>query len=178
VSKNRFAALLLALAGALIHPHAGSFEAPRGFEEDFDDEYKPWKEIETRLPAAPLPANLETLYVSNTTSYRFSVDRASVSFDSDGVVRYTLVGASDQGALNISYEGIRCKTREHKLYAFGRKDGSWSRSRRNAWEPIREAATNRQRAAMLSAACDLGIPVKDVAELVRRLRAPMPMPPP
>ena len=171
-------AVLATVLAMLIHGWALGVTAPVGFEEDFDDEYKPWKEIETKLPAAPQPGNLETLYVSNTTNFRFAVDRNSLSIDTDGVIRYTLVVTSDQGAVNISYEGIRCSTKEHKLYAFGRKDGSWSRSRRNAWEPVRELATNRQNAAMLNVACETGTPVRTIDELVKRLRNPIPMPPP
>lgn len=166
-------ALLAGLTAGLVV----AAEVPRGFEDDFDDDLRPWKEIEARLPAAPLPANLEPVYVSAATSYTFAIDRSSIDVASDGVVRYILVGTSSQGARNVSYEGIRCATREKKLYAFGQRDGSWSRSRRNAWERIIEVDRNRQHAALAQAFCEGGLPIERVDEIIRRIRNPVPRPP-
>ncbi|HEV2610577.1 MAG TPA: CNP1-like family protein [Noviherbaspirillum sp.] len=118
------------------------------FEEEFDDEKKPWQEIAVQLPAAPAAENLIPFYVSATATQSFAVDGNSVTVGGDGVVRYTMVTQSSAGASNISYEGIRCESFEKKLYAFGRSDGSWSRSRRDQWEPIMRNAANRQHAAL------------------------------
>lgn len=148
---------------------------PKGFEEDFDDEFKPWTEIEARMPALPLTDALEPLDVSIAASQRFALDRNSLSIDRDGVVRYTLVITSLQGARNISYEGIRCSTRERKLYAFGRPDGTWSRSRRNVWDRIREAERNRQHAVLYSAFCEASLPVADIKSILHRLRTSPPV---
>ncbi len=133
------AAALMAVAGA----HAQS-----QFEQDFDDKDKPWQEVEVQLPAAPKADNLVSFYVSPTTTQHFAIDVSSISLGSDGVVRYTLVATSSTGARNVSYEGIRCQTFERKLYAFGRDDGHWSRSRRDQWERIYDNAVNRQQAAL------------------------------
>lgn len=116
------------------------------FEEDYDA--KKWEEIETQLPAAPKPENLKSIYVSAGTENRFSVDTASVSVGKDGVVRYTLVVETPGGARNVSFEGMRCSTRERRPYAFGRADGSWSKARRNEWTKLREAEVNRHYAAL------------------------------
>jgi len=167
-----------ALGAALLLPQSTFAQATpdremRSFEEEYDDVMKPWREIEARLPASPLAENLEPVEVSAATLYRFHIDRTSISVGSDGVVRYTLIGTSPQGAKNISYEGIRCDTAEIKLYAFGRPDGSWSRSRRNQWDPIRNEPRNRQHAALRDAVCDDSrTPVKDAAAVVSRLRNP------
>jgi hypothetical protein len=81
------------------------------------------------------------------------------------------VAKSQEGATNISYEGIRCQSFERKLYAFGRADGSWSRSRRDQWEPIINNAANRQHAAL---AKDYFCEEKAIAgkaeNMVRRIR--------
>lgn len=125
----------------------GAF-AQSKFDEDFDDQDKLWEEIAVQLPAAPKPENLIPFYVSATSSQQFAIDTDSLTVGADGVVRYTVVTTSQAGAKNVSYEGIRCQSYERKLYAFGRSDGSWSRSRRNEWERISGNAANRYHAAL------------------------------
>src|SRR3569623_629542 len=121
----------MALANAAAIAHAQS-----NFEEDFDDQDNPWQEFAVHLPAPPLPANLVPFYVSPTATQSFAIDAKSVSVGADGVVRYTMVASSPSGAKSISYEGIRCQLQQKKLYAFGHPDGTWSRSRRDQWEPL------------------------------------------
>jgi hypothetical protein len=113
-----------------------------------DDETKPWEEIQAELPPAPKDENLLPFYVGPTATQKFSVDSKSLSIGKDGVVRYTLVAVSPGGAKNISYEGIRCASYEKKIYALGRDDGTWARSRRDQWEPIVRGNANRQHAAL------------------------------
>lgn len=137
----RFSLAVVLMASAVVHAQ------PR-FEEDFDDKDKPWQEIEIQLPAAPKQENLLPFFVSATATQSFAIDAQSLSVGEDGVVRYTLVALSADGAKSISYEGIRCASYERKLYAFGRPDGSWSRSRRDHWERINTYATHRQHAAL------------------------------
>ena len=93
-----------------------------GVRADFEDDYevKKWEEVAVQLPASPKESSLQPFYVSATTDNRFWVDLDSVSVGSDGVVRYTLVVRTGTGAKNVSYEGMRCETRERRLYAFGR----------------------------------------------------------
>ncbi|MEN3297670.1 MAG: hypothetical protein V7642_6923 [Burkholderiales bacterium] len=152
--------------------------AQGGFEEDFDDKDKPWQEIAVQLPPAPVAGNLLPFYVSPTATQTFAIDAKSVTLGADGVVRYTLVTNSAQGATNVSYEGIRCMSFERKLYAFGRPDGSWSRSRRDQWEPISSGNVNRQHAAL---AKDYFCLEKTVAgkteEMVERIRWKRPLSP-
>lgn len=112
----------------------------------FDE--RPWAEVETTLPAAPLAENLVPIYVGPISDNKFSVDLPSVVLGEDGVVRYTLVVVSPSGARNVSFEGIRCSTAERRLYAFGRRDGSWSKARNNAWVKIEDNTLNRHHAAL------------------------------
>ena len=113
-----------------------------------DEEDKPWEEMAAELPPAPKTENLLPFYVGPTATQTFAIDSNSLSLGTDGVVRYTLVATSPSGAKNISYEGIRCASFEKKIYAIGREDGSWGRSRRDQWEPIVRSKTNRQHAAL------------------------------
>lgn len=112
------------------------------FEHDFDENAKPWQEIQALFPAYPKEADLIPFEVSAATSNRHFVDFASVSLGSDAVVRYSVVIRSASGAENVSFEGMRCDSGERKLYAFGRKDGkdggTWSRNRYARWEVIKD----------------------------------------
>lgn len=134
-----FAALLAAASVA---------QSQSQFEEDFADESKTWQEIAVQLPAAPQTGNLLPFYVSATATQTFAIDAKSLTVGADGVIRYTLVAASPAGAKSISYEGIRCRSFEKKIYAIGQTDDSWSRSRRDQWERIAQNAANRQHSTL------------------------------
>lgn len=144
-----------------------------GVRADFEDDYevKKWEEVAVQLPTSPKESSLQPFYVSATTDNRFWVDLDSVSVGSDGVVRYTLLVRTGTGAKNVSYEGMRCETRERRLYAFGRSDGSWSKSRGNQWMRIQEAVNNRQHAALFTEYfCPGGVVVSSATEAKSALR--------
>ncbi len=144
---------------------------PSTFETDFDEENKPWTEMQTQLPAAPQPADLVVFPVSGATNYTFAIDRKSISIGSDGVFRYSLVATSPSGARNVSYEGIRCETQERKIYATGRPDGSWVRARNAGWVRIEEVGNNRQQAALMKDVfCPDFYPAQNLGEIQDRLR--------
>lgn len=138
--KTPAAALLLtALLGLA---HTASAQGALG-----DDEAeREWKEVAAQLPEAPKPENLIDFYDSG--SQKFAIDGKSLSVAADGTVRYTLVSVSRSGARNVSYEAIRCESFEKKLYAFGRPDGTWSRSHRSDWQRISNQAVNKQHSAL------------------------------
>ncbi|MBI3284080.1 MAG: CNP1-like family protein [Burkholderiales bacterium] len=109
---------------------------------------KEWQEVALQLPEAPEPGHLLPFYDSG--SQAFALDSKSLSVAADGTVRYTLVATSRSGVKNVSYEALRCQSYERKLYAFGRSDGGWSRSRRALWEPISARDANRQHSVLYS----------------------------
>lgn len=146
------------------------------FEEDFSDATKTWQEIAAQIPALPIAKNLIPFYVSQTTTLKFAIDAKSLTISTDGVIRYTLVTTSSSGAVNISYEGIRCKTSDVKLYAFGHKDGSWGRTRRNKWDRIIDKSADRQHAALAQDYfCSNYIIAGDVSEILDRIRLQRPL---
>lgn len=133
------------------------------FEEDF--EQKTWQEVEVQLPAPPLSTNLLSFDVSAATANRFYIDGSSLSVGKDGVVRYVLVILSPEGGRNVTFEGIRCETRERRIYASGHMDGTWAKARKNEWVRIQEAYANRHHAALfLDYFCPIGVIVNDAAE--------------
>lgn len=167
-----------ALAGIAALLTAGSVmsQAPERLNEGFEENVQPWQEVAVQLPAAPKPENLAEFEVSGTTTLRFAVDLHSISVGDDGVVRYTLVSRSPSGAQGISYEGIRCESYQKKLYAFGQKDGSWTRSRRDQWDPITGTGANRQHAALArDYFCRHKIVEGNVREIANRLRYNQPL---
>ncbi|MCL2829180.1 MAG: CNP1-like family protein [Betaproteobacteria bacterium] len=113
-----------------------------------DDEEVPWQEEDVSYPAPPQDQHLLPFYVSPTTNNRFLIDEESLSVKEDGVIRYTLVVISSEGARNVSYEGIRCATGERRIYAFGRSDGVWSKARSSAWHRIQKKEMNRYHDAL------------------------------
>jgi len=97
---------------------------------------KQFSETEFKLPPGSKPGNLLSFEPSSATRNRFYVDAQSIAVGADGVVRYTLVIRSPSGAENVSFEGIRCETFEQKIYAYGRRDGTWSPVKTAEWRPI------------------------------------------
>ena len=107
-------------------------------------------EMQTPLPQYPEPENYLPFEVSVLTPFYFYVDAKSLSVGADGVVRYTVIAKSSDGALNISFEGMRCAEREYRIYAFGKADSTWSEARNSKWEAIRAGPRNAQRAVLFS----------------------------
>lgn len=147
-----------------------SVRALAAADSDEDYEKKPWQELAVTLPQAPEASSQLPFYVSAATDNHFSVDRKSLSVDSDGVIRYVLTIATAGGARNVTYEGMRCESREVRIYASGRLDGIWSRSRNNEWGRIKDVVANRHHAALfLEYFCPGGVIVASTAEALDAL---------
>lgn len=139
------------------------------FDDVFGDPNKDWTELPPDLPAPVQNGDLVGFYVSPTSSFKFAMDSKSITLGKDGVVHYALVSTSDEGARNISFQGMRCATRQYKTYAYGRPDGSWTRSRNDAWLRVDEAEANRQLAALYKdIICHDGFPL-NLTQLLDRL---------
>ncbi len=133
-------ALAALLASAAVWPAAAQW---RAWDAEFDEDKKPWQEIQARIPAYPRPENLIPFEASGASPHRFFIDAGSLTVGEDGVARYTLVVKTAGGATNVSFEGIRCETREQKYYAAGRTDGNWVRARDPQWRRIEYQEVNR-----------------------------------
>ena len=107
-----------------------------------------WKEGEVEMPAPPQAAGLRAFDIGSTSPNAFFVDEQSVTVGEDRVVRYTLVVRTPGGAENVTFEGIRCATGERRIYASGRKDGTWTPMKNSEWQPISVNNYNRPRAAL------------------------------
>lgn len=98
-----------------------------------DPEEKPWIEQDLRLPSFPKPENLVRVPLESMKSFEVAVDATSIDIGQDGVIRYVMVARSRSGGENISFEGIRCETRERRSYAIGKADRTWGMVRASVW---------------------------------------------
>ena len=109
--------------------------AKPAFKDEFESD-KPWVEQLTQLPAYPDEKNLMAFDAGAVSGNKYFVDTTSIKIGEDGVIRFSLVIKSSAGALNVSYEGIRCATRERKVYALGRNDKTWTQPRVSEWQKL------------------------------------------
>ena len=162
----RWAVLALAASACLAHAQPA---APLRFEEDYDA--KEWKEVEVQLPAFPKPERRLPFRVT-PSNFDFYIDADSLSIGSDGVVRFTLTARSASGVENITFDGIRCNSRERRTYAFGRSDKTWAKARNNAWSFF-ESAGRIPQYEMLAVDffCPGGFVIRNAQEGIDALRA-------
>ena len=138
-TRTAICLLLIGCALSALPAHAQFFPwSPKD-----DDGEKVWIEAETRRPPYPKPENLIQYDPGVKSANRYYIDPQSISIGSDEVVRYTRIIKSSGGAENVSYEGQRCLTREHKYYAHGRPDRTWSEARSSAWRRIDKSESSR-----------------------------------
>ncbi|WP_332675660.1 CNP1-like family protein [Aromatoleum sp.] len=130
-----------------------------------------WKEGEYQVPAPLRDPALREIEVDSTSRNRVLIDENSLTVGGDGVVRYVMVARAGGGAENSTFEGIRCETREWRIYAAGRPGGQWANARDASWKPIVDSAYSRPRAVLANNYfCDGAVPPRDRDEVLRRLR--------
>jgi hypothetical protein len=103
---------------------------------DFEERSREAGELELKLPPPPKPESLIAFDTGPRGGLAYFVDAASLSVGSDGIVRFTVVAKGDGNAQNVFYEGIRCQTRERKVFAYGQSDGTWKEARNPTWTKI------------------------------------------
>lgn len=158
------------LAGLFLLSTTAAAAGWDAWEHEFDDE-KPWVELQAQIPAYPKLEEAIAFFVSGATENKFFIDPKSISVGADDVVRYTLIVKSPEGVVNITFEGIACRTQEVKLYAFGRTDGTWSRNRYAKWSPIEYKDRNRQHHMLYDDFfCPGGMSPRDADEAVYGLK--------
>jgi CNP1-like family len=137
------------------------------------DRNQTWEENKVdKLPPLPQTADLLPFEASATTSLNFAIDAKSVSVGTDGVVRYTVVITSTQGARNVYYEGVRCDTYEWRRYAAADDAGTnWDRGASNDWRRIENSELNAYQAALYQDyMCANKLPQGKAETIVRNIR--------
>lgn len=155
---------VVGLAGALLMV-AGVARA-----EDDDEWMQTWREQRLELPSYPEEARLIPFDVATTSRNAFFIDESSLKVGEDGVVRAAIVVRTPEGAVSVTYEGIRCETVERKLFATGQA-GQWVAARNSAWQKIRGAGSNAYPAALFrNHFCPDGVIVSRVADALVSFR--------
>lgn len=162
--KNFDILFLFAIAGS-----SASFQvSAQLFARDFDEQE--WVEQQARLPLFPKAENLLVAEIEVARSFQFLVDATTLDIGQDGVIRYVLVARSATGSENVSFEGIRCETRERKLYAVGRPDKTWAQARNSGWAAYSRSATNYHAELAAMYFCPDTMAASNVAQVVNYLR--------
>lgn len=173
--SSRLAAAAAALLfGLALYEGGGKAAArQRGMPEDIGGVpvEKEFKEDVLNLPAYPDDAALIEFRPRGYSKNRFYVDRNSVSLGADWVVRYTAVIKSPSGVANISYEGLRCKTSEYKVYAYGTRNGTWTNAREPKWQDVGSTTANFRYSLRVDYLCDSeAVGGRNAKDLIARLK--------
>lgn len=137
-------------------------------KSDWETDYEKRNRVEDEVKLPPFPGGdgLIEFRVEGRGDFRFFIDPASISVPNDGTVRYTLVARSGAGVDNISYEGLRCSTREQRAYAFANADRTW----RPVSAPWRPAQQRWHYALRREYFCPVDTVIFDAAEGIDALR--------
>lgn len=150
---------------------AGVVDAQADSEEEPDVAADKIKEVEVAFPEYPTADSLLAFDAGAASGNRFLIDQKSISVGPDRVVRYVLVIRSPGGVDNVSFEGMRCETLERRLYATGRADRTWSRSRNDKWMEITSSTLSLPHMALAREyLCDHGIPIRSAKEGIAAIR--------
>lgn len=158
------------VAAALLSLATAAFAERESFRYE-EPERAPWREAAVQLPPMPKEDRLLEFAVgASTTRSRYFVDRDSITVGEDQVVRYTLVIRTAGGATNITFEGLRCATRESKVYALGQADATWAELRAPAWRGLTGGSNESPRAVLYSNfLCPNRTAARDAAAAVQAL---------
>ncbi len=129
-------------------------EAAADKQRPFVDEAEPgtnflgreaWKEADVEIPPTPRDQDLIPFVVDDAENKQFTyaIDERSLRVDEDYVVRYTLVTESRRGTRNYAFEGLRCQTKEYKVYAYGSSKGKLRPRKEPRWKALKEERFGR-----------------------------------
>lgn len=102
---------------------------------------------------------------------RFGIDPKTVSVGADGVVRYVLVARSAAGAVNVLYQGLRCKTGEFRTYGQWHAASGWSSQAGAKWDAWAFTSAGLPAKTLArDALCEGTLPNTPVEKMLRELR--------
>jgi hypothetical protein len=126
-------AAFLALALAAVAAGCGGAKVTDVPHEE-DGEPSAPREAALKLPPYPKEQDLLRFEVQPRTAFEYFVDGASLTIPESDMVRFTVV-VRTASAVNVSYEGFRCITRERRTYARAGRDGKWIVAK-DGWVPV------------------------------------------
>jgi hypothetical protein len=170
---NRSVRLQLVSVAVLLTALFPVMAAERGMPEDIGGvpEEKEFVEDQLQLPAPPGEMGLIEFRPRGNPKNRFYIDERSLSLGADRVIRYALVIKSPSGVANVSYEGMRCKTGEYKVYAFGNRDGQWVTVKAPKWQSTGDTTSNFHYSLWVDYLCDSeAVGGRNAKDLVARFK--------
>jgi hypothetical protein len=144
--------------------------ASRTGSDEPDDPQAALKESAVTLPSYPKDGDLRE-FAGPSAAHRYYLDSQAISVVGSETVRYTAVVKTAGGATNVSYEGMRCRRAEKRVYAIGRDGSSWIPVKKEDWTPIRPGYTNEYQTALYRGILCDGRTVRSRAEALRVLAA-------
>jgi len=167
MNRALVAALVVLIAGCS-GPQGGS---QRAWERSAIDAADKPSEGNIVFPAYPADADLMDFSTSARAGHRYFIDAKSIAIGNDGIARFTVVIRTAGGATNVTYEGIRCVSREKRIYALGQKDRTWIEARRSHWEAIQPGRANEYQAILYADVfCIDGMLARSREAAIRSLR--------
>ena len=119
-----------------------------------------WQEGELKIPEAFDADDLQPFTLRGRQDrFDYAIERGTLEAGDDGVIRFLLVIRSRSGAVNSSYEGLRCGHRQTKVYAYG-TDTGLSPLAKPEWQEIPKASNSYQAILYEDLLCNLstGLP--------------------
>jgi hypothetical protein len=99
-----------------------------------------WVEGTVEYPTYPQEENLvEYRIPAQKANYRYLLNTESISVGDNGVARYIIVRDSGSGSRSVVFEGINCKSRKYRPYAYGIRGEQLQRRKKSTWMPIVQA---------------------------------------
>ena len=112
-----------------------------------DTEEGPPPENAVVFPPYPHAKDLLEFAVGPLGSHRYFIDKQSLLVGTDGIVRYAVIVRAAGGAVNTTYEGIRCVPGQKRVYAVGRGE-KWVEAKNTQWTEIRPRVANEYQATL------------------------------
>ena len=134
-----------------------------------------WRESAVPAPPAFDLKRLIRIDSPKGSSLTYGVDPATLSVTPEGIVRYVIAATSKDGGQNIMYEGIRCSTGQHRVYARYSANTGWSPLQEGDWHSLYGSAATRHALTLsLAGVCRDRAVNRSAANIVRTLKAELP----
>ncbi len=109
------------------------------------------------------------------SSLSYGIDPVTLSVTPESVVRYVIAATSKDGGQNVMYEGIRCATGQHRVYARYNPISGWSPLQEGDWQSLYGSAATRHALTLaLAGVCKDRAVNRSAANIVRTLKGEQP----
>jgi hypothetical protein len=131
-----------------------------------------WSETQIQAPAVFSTDKLITVPQSGPSELVVGIDPNSLSVGADEVVRYVLVARSASGALNVSFEGIHCKSARTRVLArWNTVAQQWRVSDTSEWKNIHDERGSRYAKTLArTGVCDGPTPNTPLSHMTHALK--------